>query len=68
MQLLYFIVLTAHSPLSTSEEGRFVDHMCDLIVDTGEVVQLFAYGKDEWHRQHSITPFYQAIQHDAIRL
>ena len=42
--------------------------MCDLIVETGEVVQLFAYGKEDWHRNHSITPFYKSVQHDAVRL
>ncbi len=62
------LVLTPQPTLSTSAESRFVDHMCDLIVETGEVVQLFAYGKDDWHRRHSMTPFYQNVQREAIRL
>ncbi len=62
------LVLTPQASLSTAEESRFVDHMCDLIVETGEVVQLFAYGKDDWHRRHRITPFYQNVQRDAVRL
>ena len=62
------LVLSPKASLTTAEESRFVDHMCDLIVDTGEVVQLFAYGKDDWHRRHRITPFYQSVQRDAIRL
>lgn len=62
------LVLTPQASLSTAEESRFVDHMCDLIVETGEVVQLYAYGKDDWHRRHRITPFYQNVQRDAVRL
>ena len=62
------LVLSPKNTLSTSEESRFMDHMCDLIVETGEVVQLFAYGKEDWHRHHRITPFYQSVQQDAIRL
>lgn len=62
------LVLTPTPSLSTADESRFVDHMCDLIVETGEVVQLFAYGKEEWHHRHNITPFYKNVQQDAIRL
>lgn len=62
------LVLSPQATLTTAEESKFVDHMCDLIVETGEVVQLFAYGKDDWHGRHSVTPFYQNVQHDGIRL
>lgn len=62
------LVLTQQEKVSTREESRFVDHMCDLIVETGEVVHLFAYGKEDWHRHHNITPFYRSVQKDAIRL
>ena len=62
------LVLSPQDTLSTAAESRFVDHMCDLIVETGEVVQLFAYGKEDWHRRHCMTPFYQSVQRDAIRL
>ena len=62
------LVLSPQPSLSTADESRFVDHMCDLIVETGEVIQLFAYGKDDWHRNHSITPFYKSVQLDAVRL
>jgi len=62
------LVLSPQDTLSTTEESRFMDHMCDLIVETGEVVQLFAYGKKDWHHHHRVTPFYQSVQQDAIRL
>lgn len=62
------LVLTPQPTLTTTAESRFVDHMCDLIVETGEVVQLFAYGKEDWHRRHRMTPFYQNVQREAIRL
>lgn len=62
------LVLSPKTSLSTADESMFTDHMCDLIVETGEVIQLFAYGKDDWHTRHRATPFYQNIKHDAIRL
>ena len=62
------LVLTPDDKLSAQEEGRFIDHICDLMVKTGQVIQLFAYGKQDWHNRHSITPFYHNVQREAIRL
>lgn len=62
------LVLSSRQHFTTADESRFIDHMCELIVETGEVIQLFAYNKDDWHQRHRITPFYQNVQHDAVRL
>ena len=45
-----------------------MDHICDVIVKTGQAIQLFAYGMKDWHSRHSITPFYQNVQSEAVLL
>ena len=62
------LVLTPDDQLSVREEGRFIDHICELMVKTGQVIQLFAYGKADWRKSHRITPFYHNVQREAIRL
>ena len=62
------LVLTPDDKLSVREEGLFIDHICDLMVKTGQTIQLFAYGKADWHNRHSITPFYHSVQQEATRL
>lgn len=62
------LVLTPDDKLTVKEEGVFIDHICELMVDTGQVIQLFAYGKADWHNRHRITPFYHNVQQEAIRL
>ena len=62
------LVLSPHDTLSTKEEGVFIDHMTDLMIETGQVVHLFAYGKSDWHGRHHITPFYQNVSREAVRL
>lgn len=62
------LVLSPKEVLSVKDEGRFIDHMTDLMIETGQVVHLFAYGKNDWHGRHSITPFYQNVSREAIRL
>jgi len=41
------LVLSPKEKLSVKDEGVFIDHMTDLIVETGQVVHLFAYGKSD---------------------
>lgn len=62
------LVLSPKSSLSVKEEGVFIDHMTDLIIETGQVIHLFAYGKADWHGRHRITPFYQNVNREAVRL
>ena len=62
------LVLSPKDKLDFKEEERFMDHICDLMVETGQVIQLFAYGQKDWHERHSMTPFYHSVQAEAIRL
>ena len=55
------LVLSAKDKLSFKEEEQFMDHICNLMVTTGQAIQLFAYGAKDWHTRHSITPFYQNV-------
>lgn len=62
------IVLTRADHVSFKEEEKFMDHICDLIVDTGQTIQLFVYGSGEWHSLHAVTPFYQNVQQEAVKI
>lgn len=62
------LVLSPKQTLSVREEGVYVDHITDLMVETGQVIHLFAYGKSDWYSRHSVTPFYHNVTREAIRL
>ena len=62
------LVLSQKDKLTFKEEEKFMDHICELMVKTGQAIQLFAYGMKDWHSRHSNTPFYKNIQADAILL
>ena len=62
------MVLSPKEKLTFKEEEQFMDHICDVIVKTGQAIQLFAYGMKDWHSRHSITPFYQNVQSEAVLL
>ncbi len=62
------LVLSRKDTLSFKEEECFMNHICELMVRTGQVIHLFAYGMKDWHSRHAITPFYQHVQSEAILL
>lgn len=62
------LVLSAKDQLSFKEEERFMDNICNLMVSTGQAIQLFAYGVKDWHTRHAVTPFYQSVQSEAVLL
>lgn len=62
------LILSPEQSLSVKDESAFIDHMTDLMIETGQVVHLFAYGKADWHGRHSITPFYQNVSREAVKL
>ena len=62
------LVLSTKPVLTFREEEAFMDHMCVLMVVTGQAIQLFAYGKQDWDMHLAFTPFYKQFQSEAIRL
>lgn len=62
------LVLSPKDKLTFKEEEKYMDNICGLMVETGQVIQLFAYGMLDWHQNHKITPFYQSVKSDAIQL
>ena len=62
------LVLSPQDKLTFKEEEKFMDHICELMVQTGQTIQLFAYGMNDWHANHAITPFYKNVQSEAILL
>jgi predicted nucleotidyltransferase len=48
------LVLTKGEHLGFKGEERFMDHICDLMIDTGQVVHLFAYSDKEWRSYRGV--------------
>lgn len=62
------LVLSQKDKLTFKEEESFMNHICDLMVKTGQAIQLFAYGMKDWHSRHRVTPFYKQVEAEAILL
>jgi predicted nucleotidyltransferase len=49
-------------------ETGLMDDFYDIELETGEVISPLIYSKSEWNNQHSITPLYENIQKEGIRI
>lgn len=61
------LILTDY-PVSFEVEQRLRHHLFDLELELGEAISTFVYSKSDWGNRHSITPFYQNISSEGIRI
>ncbi|MEO8112488.1 MAG: nucleotidyltransferase domain-containing protein [Ginsengibacter sp.] len=61
------LILTDY-PVSFQVEQQFRHHLFDLELKLGEAFSTFVYSKSDWESKHSVTPLYQNISLEGIRI
>jgi len=49
-------------------EKRIIDALYEVEIETGEVISPLIYAKKDWNLNHSITPLFENINRDGIRI
>ena len=49
-------------------ETKFMDEFYDLELETGEVISTLIYSKTDWNAKYSITPLFENIKNEGIKL
>ena len=49
-------------------ERKFRDKLYDLELETGEALSVFVYSKSDWQTKQRITPFFQNVSKEGIRI
>ncbi|MCX6251609.1 MAG: nucleotidyltransferase domain-containing protein [Bacteroidetes bacterium] len=62
------LILLNTNNISFGFETKFMDEFYDLEVETGEIFSPLIYTKTEWNEHHSITPLFEKIQKEGIRI
>ena len=62
------ILILTDYPVDLQTERKFRDKLYDLELETGESFSVFVYSKNEWKTKQRITPFYQNVSQEGIRL
>ncbi len=61
------LVLTNY-PVNFKISGKFMDNLCDVELEIEEALSTFVYYKKKWNTKHKVTPFYESVVNDYIRL
>ncbi len=61
------IVLTDYG-VDSNTERKFRNNLYDLELETGEPFSIFVYSKNDWHTRQKITPFYQNVTLEGMRI
>ena len=61
------LVLTGYT-VDLPIERRFRNNLYDLELETGEPLSVFVYSKNDWNTKQRITPFYQAVNEEGLRI
>jgi len=61
------LVLTDY-PVDLNEERKFRDNLYDLELETGEPFSVFVYSKNDWLTKQRITPFYNNVTHEGVKI
>ena len=61
------LVLTDYS-VDLITERKFRNKLYDLELETGEPLSIFVYSKNDWQTKQRITPFYENVTQEGVRL
>ncbi len=61
------LILTKY-PVSLKDEQKFRHFLIPLELETGEAFSTFVYEKNDWNKNHHITPFYQNVSSEGIKI
>ena len=61
------LVLTDYS-VDLIIERKFRDKLYDLELETGEPLSIFIYSKNDWQTKQRITPFYENVTQEGVRI
>lgn len=62
------LILLNTPQVSFDTETKFMDEFYELELKTGEIFSPLIYSKNDWNSKYSISPFYETIQKEGIRL
>jgi predicted nucleotidyltransferase len=49
-------------------ETKFMDEFYEIELETGEIISPLIYSKNDWNINHSITPLFESIQKEGVRI
>jgi uncharacterized protein len=62
------LILLSRQNISFDFETKFMDEFYEIELETGEIISPLIYSKSDWNENHSITPLFENINKEGIRI
>ena len=62
------LILLDLQNISFDYETKIMDTFYDIELETGEIISPLIYSKNDWIKNHSITPLYEHIKKEGVRI
>lgn len=62
------LILLNKDSVSRKDEQVFRHNLIDVELKTGEAISTFVYSKKDWENKFWVTPFYENIKKDGIKI
>ncbi len=62
------LILLNTKNISFEQETKLMDEFYELELETGEIFSTLIYSKTDWSKNHSMTPLFENIQKEGIRI
>ena len=62
------LILLNENKISFDYETQIMDDFYDIELEIGEIISPLVYSKTEWINKYFMTPFFQNIEREGIRL
>lgn len=62
------LILLNSKSITFDFETKFMDKFYDIELETGEVISPLIYTKNDWVENHKVTPLFDNIQKEGIRI
>ncbi len=62
------LVLLNTPNVSFNIETKLMDEFYELELEIGAVISPLIYSKTDWNKNHTITPLYENIQKDGVKI
>jgi len=62
------LILLNRKNITFDFETQFMDEFYEIELETGQIISPLIYSKSDWYENHSITPLFENIQKEGVRI
>jgi len=62
------LILLNQDKISFQDEKQITYPLYDIEFETGQIISPLVLSKNDWEKRHRITPFYENVKREGIRL